>query len=119
MKLNYVIQFVADMDRAVRFYRDVLGLTLRFESPGWSEFSTGETSLALHPASSKSPAGSVELGFNVSNLEAFYREMSAKGVQFSIPPTKQDFGGTLAQFLDSEGGRSSVAEPASSSVNQY
>ena len=98
MKLNYVIQFVADMDRAVRFYRDVLGLPLRFQSPGWSEFSTGETSLALHPASSKSPAGSVEIGFNVSNLETFYQEMSAKGVQFSTPPTKQDFGGTLAQF---------------------
>ena len=119
MKLNYVIQFVADMDRAVRFYRDVLGLPLRFQSPGWSEFSTGETSLALHPASSKSPAGSVEIGFNVSNLETFYQEMSAKGVQFSTPPTKQDFGGTLAQFLDSEGGRSSVAEQAANSTSRY
>lgn len=27
MKLNYVIEFVADMDRAVKFYRDVLGLS--------------------------------------------------------------------------------------------
>jgi lactoylglutathione lyase len=113
MKLSYAIQYVADMDRAVRFYRDVLGLRLRFESSGWSEFSTGETSLALHPASSKNPAGSVELGFTVGNLETFYQEMSAKGVRFSLPPTKQDFAGTLAQFLDSEGGRSSVAEPAS------
>ena len=25
MKLNYVIEFVGDMDRAVKFYRDVLG----------------------------------------------------------------------------------------------
>ena len=25
MKLNYVIEFVADMDGAVKFYRDVLG----------------------------------------------------------------------------------------------
>ena len=32
-KLKYVIEFVADMDRAVKFYRDVLGLTLKFESP--------------------------------------------------------------------------------------
>ena len=29
MKLNYVIEFVADMDRAVKFYRDVLGLSLK------------------------------------------------------------------------------------------
>ena len=33
MKLNYVIKFVADMDRAVEFYRDVLGLPLKFKSP--------------------------------------------------------------------------------------
>jgi predicted enzyme related to lactoylglutathione lyase len=101
------------MDRAVRFYRDVLGLPLKFQSPGWSEFTTGETSLGLHPASEKNPAGSVELGFNVTNLEKFHREVSAKGVQFSLPPTKQDFGGILAQFLDSEGRRCSVAEESS------
>ena len=118
MRLNYVIEFVADMDRAVRFYRDVLGLPLKFQSPGWSEFSTGETSLGLHPASEKNPAGSVELGFNVGDLEKFHREMSAKGVHFSMPPTKQDFGGTLAQFLDSEGRRCSVAEQTSGSANQ-
>ena len=60
-QLRYVIKFVADMDKAVKFYRDVLGLNLKFESPGWSEFATGETTLALHPASGKNPAGKVEL----------------------------------------------------------
>lgn len=119
MKLNYVIKFVTDMDRAVKFYRDVLGFPLKFQSPGWSEFSTGETSLGLHPASQKNPAGSVELGFNVNNLESFYQEMGGRGVQFSMPPTKQDFGGTLAQFLGSEGERCSVAEEVSTSANQY
>jgi predicted enzyme related to lactoylglutathione lyase len=119
MKLNYVIKFVAEMDRAVKFYRDVLGFPLKFQSPGWSEFSTGETSLGLHPASEKNPAGSVELGFSVTSLEKFHQEMSARGVQFSMPPTKQDFGGTLAQFLDSEGGPCSVAEEASNSANQH
>jgi len=118
MKLNYVIEFVADMGHAVKFYRDVLGLPLKFESPGWSEFSTGETSLALHPASEKNPAGSIELGFNVTNLEKFHQEMSAKGVQFSMPPTKQDFGGILAQFVDSEGRHCSVAEQTSSAASQ-
>ena len=40
---------------------------------------------------------------------AFFEEMSAKGVTFSMPPTKQDFGGTLARFVDSEGGHVSVS----------
>jgi len=60
-----VIKFVADMNRAVKFYRDVLGLPLKFESPSWSEFITGETALALRPASQKNPAGAGELGFTV------------------------------------------------------
>jgi predicted enzyme related to lactoylglutathione lyase len=108
MKLQYVIKFVADMDRAVTFYRDVLGLPLKFHSSGWSEFVTGETILALHPASQKNLAGAVELGFNVPDLDKFHQEMKAKGVQFSMPPTKQDFGGLLAQFVDSEGAHCSV-----------
>src|SRR5215471_2736114 len=97
-QLRYAIKFVADMDKAIKFYRDVLGLQLKFQSPGWSEFFTGATTLALHPASDKNPAGKVELGFTVSDLEAFYSEMSASGVRFSMPPKKQDFGGVLAQF---------------------
>ena len=108
MKLTYVINFVADMDRAVKFYRDVLGLPLKFESPGWSEFATGETRLALHPASAKNPAGAMELGFGVADVEKFHSEMIAKGVRFTMPPTKQDFGGILAQFVDSEGAHCSV-----------
>ncbi len=60
-QLGYVIKFVSDMGKTVKFYRDVLGLQLKFESPGWSEFVTGETTLALHPASEKNPAGKVEL----------------------------------------------------------
>jgi lactoylglutathione lyase len=109
IQLTHVIEFVADMDRAVKFYRDVIGLPLKFQSPGWSEFATGETSLALHPASESKLAGSVELGFTVDDLSKFHTEMSAKGVQFSIPPTKQDYGSLLAQFVDSEGGHCSVS----------
>ena len=48
-QFRYAIKFVAAMQEAVKFYRDVLGLTLKFESPGWSEFVTGETTLALYP----------------------------------------------------------------------
>src|ERR1700721_3779224 len=103
MKLSYVIKFVADMNRAVKFYRDVLDLDLKFESPGWSEFATGETTLALHPASEKNPAGKVELGFQVDDLRKFHDEMVAQGLKFSMPPTKQKYGVYLARFVDSDG----------------
>ena len=60
-RLTYVMKFVADMEAAVAFHRDVLGLRLRFQSAEWSEFDTGETTLALHGASDQEPAGGAEM----------------------------------------------------------
>jgi len=111
MKFSYAILFVQDMDRAVRFYRDTIGLPLAFQSPGWSEFATGETKLALHPASENNPPGKIELGFSVPDLHAFYQEMTAKGVRFPMAPAMQDYGGILAQFSDPEGAHVSVGGP--------
>jgi len=42
-------------------------------------------------------------------------DMSAKGVHFSIPPKKQDFGELLAPFVDSEGAHCSVGAAAAKS----
>ena len=109
MKITYAIRYVSDMERAGAFYRDKLGLTLKFSSPGWSEFSTGETTLALHPTTPENPAESLELGFGVDDLQEFFKAKSAAGVKFPLPPTKQDFGGMLARFEDNEGALSSVA----------
>jgi predicted enzyme related to lactoylglutathione lyase len=108
-KLSHIIEFVADMNRAVAFYRDVVCLPLKFQSPEWSEFATGETTLALHAASERNPAGKLEMGFSVPDLKQFHAEMTGKGVQFPMPPARQDFGGMLAQFVDSEGASVSVS----------
>ena len=40
MRVSYAIVFVSDMKRSVSFYRDVCGLPLKFETPGWTEFAT-------------------------------------------------------------------------------
>ena len=50
----------------------------------------------------------MELGLGAEDLDAFHKEMTGKGVKFSMPPTMQDFGGRLAQFKDSEGSDVSV-----------
>ena len=108
VRLGYAIHFVADMDRAVAFYRDTLGLTLKFASPGWTEFATGETTLALHPASAQNPAGSTHLGFVSTGIENVHRELVEKGVAFTRAPTPEH-GVTLAEFVDSEGARCSLS----------
>ena len=108
MQLRYAIKYVGDMDKAVAFHRDTLGLTLRFASPFWTEFDTGATTLALHAASAEHPAGSVQLGFGVDDLAAFYAARDEMGISFTTPP-EQRFGATIARFLDSEGAETSIS----------
>lgn len=108
MRLTYAIKFVADMDAATAFYRDKLGLTLKFVSPFWTEFDTGETTLALHPASDQNPAGGVQLGFTSEDLDRFYREREATGVRFSSAPAPLH-GSVVGRFLDSEGAECSIS----------
>ena len=108
MKLNYVIKYVGDMNNAVAFYRDTLGLPLKFESPHWTEFVTGDTTLALHIASDEHPAGTASIGFRVDDIEAFYYERDAKGIEFTSPPT-ETFGHKIARFKDTDGAECSVS----------
>ena len=108
MRLNYAIKFVSDMDSAVAFYRDTLGLPLLFQSPFWSEFETGQTKLALHPADARNPAGSAEVGLRADDLHAFYDRRDALGVTFIDAP-HQEHGTWLARIQDSEGGAISLS----------
>ncbi|HET6536399.1 MAG TPA: VOC family protein [Sphingomicrobium sp.] len=107
MQLTYAIKYVADMERAVAFHRDVLGLPLKFESPEWSEFATGGTTLALHAASADKEAGTVELGFGTDDVAAFYGRRDELGVEFTQPP-KDMHGMKLAQFRDPDGADTSL-----------
>jgi lactoylglutathione lyase len=101
-KMDYAIVFVSDMNRSVAFYRDRMGLPLRFESPGWSEFATEGTTLALHKAG-HTPAGRCQPGFAVENLSEFHQKAEAAGMKCIQPPKVQDFGGVLAVYADPDG----------------
>jgi lactoylglutathione lyase len=82
------------MDRGIKFYRDVVGLPIKFQSPGWSDFAYWRNYSWLHPASEKNPAGKLEIGFNVPDLQQFHAEFTSKGVQF--PMTRQHFHAVLS-----------------------
>jgi len=117
MRVNYAIIFVSDMKRSVAFYRDVIGLPLKFDSPEWSEFSTDGATLALHrsevPAlpneGSELPAGRCRPGLSVSDLDAFHSRMLEHQVTCTQQP-KDLFGARLAQYLDPDGLAISVSE---------
>ncbi len=115
MRLNYAMVFVSDMDRSVAFYRDVIGLPLQFQSPGWTEFSTDGAKLALHLAEelgTDSPterAGMCRPGFSVQNLAEFHQRMVLNGVRCVQEP-KSIYGVKVAQYSDPDGLMFSVGE---------
>lgn len=118
MKVNYAIVFVSDMKRSVAFYRDALGLPLKFESPGWTEFATDGATLALHASEGAAtegdnplevPAGRCRPGISVVNIDEFHKRMLDKNVPCVQEPT-ETFGVRIAQYLDPDGLGISVAE---------
>src|SRR3954468_7959210 len=96
-RFTYAITFVADMEKAIAFHRDVLGLTPKFTSPHWSEFATGDVTLALHPATPESAAGTVQLGFGVDDVAKLYQPRVESGLDFTAPPQPQS-GSLLARI---------------------
>ncbi|MGH9786281.1 MAG: VOC family protein [Terriglobia bacterium] len=120
MRLQYAIVYCSDMRRSIAFYRDQLGFPIKRESPEWTEFHCGPVTLALHLAkpgdaarqAADPPApGQAQLSFEVLDLNAFFREKKEKGVEFTLPPTPQEFGAKLAVLLDPDGLPISVTEP--------
>jgi predicted enzyme related to lactoylglutathione lyase len=65
---TYFMLPVQDMDRAVSFYRDAVGLALDFQSPFWSELRWHDATVALHPGASGEERESW-LGFHVADLD--------------------------------------------------
>jgi lactoylglutathione lyase len=113
-QIDYTMVVVSDMDASVEFYRDKLGIPLKFQSPDWTEFLTGATTLALHgggaapatpPAGDPTKqAGSCSIGFNVEDLDKTYEELQGKGIRFVMPPTQREGEGIrLAVCIDPDG----------------
>ena|ERR1043166_2136460 len=118
MKINYVIISVSDMKQSVSFYREVLELPLRFESPGWTEFATEGATLALHRSGGpdaereiprRDAAGRCRPGFRVTNLDEFHEKMLERKVP-CIQEPKEVFGSRVAQYSDPDGLVLSVGE---------
>ena len=91
--------FVSNMDRAVQFYTEVLGLKLtnRF-GDNWATIDAGKgLTIGLHPASPKYPApgakGGIMLGMEIEGtIEKAVASLGKKGVQFKDSVVKSEAG---------------------------
>ncbi len=118
MRVSYAIVFVSDMNRSVSFYRDVLCLSLRFQSPGWTEFATEGATLALHQSERPNSAsealhhesaGRCRPGLSVPDIDHFHKRMIEKNVRCVQEP-RDTFGVRIAQYVDPDGLTISVSE---------
>jgi catechol 2,3-dioxygenase-like lactoylglutathione lyase family enzyme len=114
--------YVANMDRAVRFYTETLGLKLAYRfGDHWASVELGKgLTIGLHPASSQSPKGpgGMAIGLELTaSIEDAIRRLEAKGVRFGSV-VNEGKAGKFAHFEDPDGNSLYLAELDWTHVNQ-
>ena len=96
---------VSDFNRAISFYTDVVGLTLKVRyGDDWAEVEAPGLTIGLHPAGERGPAAiqavGMSIGLGVNGIEKVVADLESKGVRFA-PPRIIDTGAQrLANFVD-------------------
>ncbi len=110
------ILYVHDMDRAVAFYSDGLGLVIISRSPGWSTLDCGGAILALHilgTNSEETTTGHAGLNLEIDDIEAGIRKIEAAGGHLRIlTPADEFVPDHVAELVDTEGNVFELRQPA-------
>lgn len=78
---------VHDLEKAIPFYRDTLGLPFLFRVPNLAFFDCAGTRLMLsHPEQPELDRGNSILYFTVPDIQAAYRTLAERGVTFVDEP---------------------------------
>ena len=107
---------VRDVQRAVAFYRDTLGMRFLFQAPGGlAFFDCGGVRLMLGvPERPEFAHPSSILYFTVTDIEATHRALAARGVDFRDAPhvihRAADYDLWMAFFRDTEGNTMALME---------
>jgi methylmalonyl-CoA/ethylmalonyl-CoA epimerase len=87
-EIGQIALTITDLDRAVAFYRDILGLKHLFSaSPGLAFFAAGNLRLMLsRPEKEDSEKFSSVLYFKVAEIEKVHEVLASRGVKFEAAP---------------------------------
>ena len=114
--ISNVMLGVNDLSTSLQFYRDLLGLEVKFESPGFAFVDGGSVMLTLSEPlfrAIKATGGATELVFSVENLESAYEKLKAAGVEFKNQPRQVTPTEWAANFDDPDGHHLSIFGPGS------
>ena len=77
---------VTDLERAIAFYRDKLGMKFLFQVPNLGFFDGGGIRLMLDRPEKAGETYSSVIYFKVDDIQAAHRELSGRGVPFEGEP---------------------------------
>ena len=120
---DYVILLVEDLDRALGFYTDTLGLALGHRAGSYAQLDTGVTRVGLYERAAMSDLlgrplappdpdrPGFELGFLVDDCDAAYTDLVDRGAVPAVEPTDRPWGQRTAYVRDPDGHRVELAQP--------
>ena len=73
--------FTSEMEKMAAFYRDVIGLKLIEDTPGWKQFDAGNCRLALHKGKSRVGARPPKIGFYAKDVAKAKAWLEARGAK--------------------------------------
>ena len=115
--VGYIMLPVRDLTGALAFYRDALGLPVRFASDEFAFLDAGGTAIALRRAANLGPPPAEtrsEVVFDVEDIDAAYESLLARGVAFRIAPRVATGDRFVADFRDPDGNVLSIFGPKGS-----
>ncbi len=118
-EVSVVMLGVSNLSRALGFYCGKLGMRLQREFPGVAFVDGGRVALCLSEPAAKIRgrlAGSGEIGFSVTDIDAAYHELQERGVAFTHGPRFLTATHWIANFDDPDGNHLSISGPGISSA---
>jgi predicted enzyme related to lactoylglutathione lyase len=106
---------VTDIDRAVGFYRDTLGLSVGRQESEWAELQADGLRIGLNAHDEESPAGDggAVVAFRPeAGIEEAVQELKGKGVEFAGDVSEHPWG-KVATFKDPDGNDLQLYAPPS------
>jgi catechol 2,3-dioxygenase-like lactoylglutathione lyase family enzyme len=113
VRLSNVILRVSDMESAIAFWRDLVGLELVWAGDEFAFFALGDSQLVLNqPEHYVRQESDTEVVLEVDDIAAAFAEMRDKGVPFEVEPRPVTGDGSrqllATHFRDPDGHLASV-----------
>lgn len=106
---------VSDMNRALKFYHEILGLPIALDARVFNHAEVGPdeplAKIGIHATGKKAKRKRVTgIVFDTDDIYALYEGLRKHDIKFTRKPTKTPWGGVIADFLDPDNNEFEVVQ---------